>query len=82
MGELMVEEINGVDETVKPASCSQCGYFSYVRDNEDEIPKEVAKPAEPTKETRPMRNGRPIGRNSECPCGSGKKYKRCCESGA
>ena len=20
-----------------------------------------------------------IGRNSQCPCGSGKKYKRCCE---
>lgn len=31
---------------------------------------------------RPMRNGRPIGRNSECFCGSGKKYKRCCESGS
>jgi uncharacterized protein len=21
-----------------------------------------------------------IGRNDPCPCGSGKKYKRCCES--
>ena len=21
-----------------------------------------------------------IGRNSPCPCGSGKKYKRCCEA--
>jgi hypothetical protein len=20
-----------------------------------------------------------VGRNSPCPCGSGKKYKRCCE---
>jgi len=20
-----------------------------------------------------------IGRNAECPCGSGKKYKKCCE---
>ncbi len=24
------------------------------------------------------RGGRKIGRNSKCPCGSGKKYKRCC----
>lgn len=24
-----------------------------------------------------MRNGR-VGRNSPCPCGSGKKYKQCC----
>ncbi|MBO7453742.1 MAG: SEC-C domain-containing protein [Clostridiales bacterium] len=22
-----------------------------------------------------------IGRNEHCPCGSGKKYKNCCESG-
>jgi preprotein translocase subunit SecA len=24
------------------------------------------------------REGRKIGRNEPCPCGSGKKYKRCC----
>ena len=27
---------------------------------------------------RPDRRGRKIGRNEQCPCGSGKKYKRCC----
>lgn len=26
----------------------------------------------------PVRVGRKIGRNDPCPCGSGKKYKRCC----
>jgi preprotein translocase subunit SecA len=30
-------------------------------------------------ETRqPVRAGRKVGRNDPCPCGSGKKYKRCC----
>ncbi|RLB06929.1 MAG: preprotein translocase subunit SecA [Deltaproteobacteria bacterium] len=32
-------------------------------------------------EARPMpfrREGRKIGRNDPCPCGSGKKYKKCC----
>ncbi|HHQ4448872.1 TPA: SEC-C metal-binding domain-containing protein [Aeromonas hydrophila] len=24
------------------------------------------------------RKGYDVGRNSECPCGSGKKYKKCC----
>ncbi len=24
------------------------------------------------------REGKPISRNAPCPCGSGKKYKRCC----
>ncbi|MCY4672197.1 MAG: SEC-C metal-binding domain-containing protein [Bacteroidetes bacterium] len=26
----------------------------------------------------PRINQAKIGRNSQCPCGSGKKYKRCC----
>lgn len=26
------------------------------------------------------RGGRKIGRNERCPCGSGRKYKRCCGS--
>lgn len=28
-----------------------------------------------------VRSGRKIGRNERCPCGSGKKYKRCCGRG-
>jgi len=24
------------------------------------------------------REGRKVGRNDPCPCGSGKKYKKCC----
>jgi preprotein translocase subunit SecA len=27
---------------------------------------------------QPMRRGKKIGRNDPCPCGSGKKYKKCC----
>ncbi len=25
-----------------------------------------------------VREGRKVGRNDDCPCGSGKKYKKCC----
>ncbi|MEW8988012.1 MAG: SEC-C metal-binding domain-containing protein, partial [Bacillus sp. (in: firmicutes)] len=28
--------------------------------------------------TPPVRNDEKIGRNVPCPCGSGKKYKKCC----
>ncbi|MCW9012355.1 MAG: SEC-C metal-binding domain-containing protein [Gammaproteobacteria bacterium] len=28
-------------------------------------------------EPQPL-DGRPVGRNDKCPCGSGKKYKKCC----
>jgi preprotein translocase subunit SecA len=30
---------------------------------------------------RPVVNGAPVGRNDPCPCGSGKKYKKCCGRG-
>jgi len=26
----------------------------------------------------PVRTGKKVGRNEPCPCGSGKKYKKCC----
>ena len=29
-------------------------------------------------EPKPRRSDRKVGRNDPCPCGSGKKYKRCC----
>ncbi|HEX2715889.1 MAG TPA: SEC-C metal-binding domain-containing protein, partial [Candidatus Acidoferrales bacterium] len=35
--------------------------------------------AEPPK---PVRSGAKIGRNDPCPCGSGKKYKKCCGKAA
>jgi SEC-C motif-containing protein len=34
-------------------------------------------------EQQPVRNTSPkVGRNDPCPCGSGKKYKKCCEKAA
>ncbi|TWT43988.1 hypothetical protein RAS1_03920 [Phycisphaerae bacterium RAS1] len=35
---------------------------------------------EPLPETpvEPAKAARPIGRNDACPCGSGKKFKKCC----
>jgi preprotein translocase subunit SecA len=27
---------------------------------------------------QPVRQGKKVGRNDPCPCGSGKKYKKCC----
>jgi len=44
-------------------------------DNEDEEDEE----AYPPLRLAPERSaGQPISRNAPCPCGSGKKYKRCC----
>jgi preprotein translocase subunit SecA len=42
---------------------------------EAEVQKNTTAPVEkePTKRTTPK-----VGRNDDCPCGSGKKFKRCC----
>jgi len=32
----------------------------------------------PPPKLQPVRRGRKVGRNEPCPCGSGKKYKKCC----
>jgi hypothetical protein len=39
-------------------------------DSEDDVPVEPMLPY--------VRAGQKVGRNDPCPCGSGKKYKRCC----
>ena len=36
----------------------------------------IALAPEPTRRPQPF--GRKVGRNEPCPCGNGKKYKRCC----
>lgn len=78
------------EDLVLGTNCPKCGH-SWVLSREEmqklqpEVLAEMEAQEKAEEETwkpaqrRPMRNGRPIGRNSECPCGSGKKYKRCCE---
>ena len=31
-----------------------------------------------TVKKQPVKKGQKVGRNDPCPCGSGKKYKKCC----
>ncbi|MYI33930.1 MAG: hypothetical protein F4112_13315, partial [Holophagales bacterium] len=35
-------------------------------------------PMRPQKPRTVVRPGAKVGRNAPCPCGSGKKYKKCC----
>jgi len=39
---------------------------------------EVEKPQEIEQKTAPSVSDPKVGRNDDCPCGSGKKYKKCC----
>ena len=45
--------------------------------------EQVAQPTETSADgtdsvNKTIRKGKKIGRNDPCPCGSGKKYKKCC----
>lgn len=54
----------------------------YVTDLKREIgwlvERPESRPARPEPIVRPVRSTPKVGRNEPCPCGSGKKYKRCC----
>ena len=46
----------------------QKGQFQALGKNENQKPTQ----------TKPIKNQNKVGRNNPCPCGSGKKYKKCC----
>ena len=41
----------------------------------------VAEAAAEIEKAKPIQSGPKVGRNDPCPCGSGKKYKKCCGRG-
>ncbi|MCK4255943.1 SEC-C domain-containing protein, partial [candidate division WOR-3 bacterium] len=45
---------------------------------EQQAPKTPQEGETPQKPKTFMRDGKKVGRNQPCPCGSGKKYKNCC----
>jgi preprotein translocase subunit SecA len=52
------------------------GYDHLARDMADQ-----AAAAQPQKVATIVRGVPRVGRNDPCPCGSGKKYKKCCGKG-
>lgn len=72
------EMINGICEDTAR------GVLSFVPKKKEEIKrKSVAKitsvgGGDGTEKKQPVKKGVKVGRNDLCPCGSGKKYKKCC----
>ena len=54
-------------------------YLQYEDEDEDEDDEDEDDEEYPPLRLAPdWREGKPVSRNAPCPCGSGKKYKRCC----
>ena len=50
----------------------------FEHDNASALESETPKSDNPDEQAKPfVRDGKKVGRNDECPCGSGKKYKQC-----
>lgn len=72
----MFEEMN---EVIKEDTVKYLFHMERVEEIVNEAPKEmyVNDGEEPAKK-KPVVNKNKVGRNDPCPCGSGKKYKKCC----
>ncbi|MBE0438911.1 MAG: preprotein translocase subunit SecA [Gammaproteobacteria bacterium] len=55
----------------------QSGEVEYQHDQADTMGDDSEQDAMPTHQEPITRDGRKVGRNDPCPCGSGKKFKQC-----
>ena len=53
-------------------------HVTVVREEQPRPQKQMTTNREDTESRRPVRAGSKVGRNDPCPCGSGRKYKKCC----
>jgi hypothetical protein len=74
-----IEEMSAPDAANLPRADQDPGDAEL----EDDLPPDFdRRPPSPDEITWPIRREAPkVGRNDPCPCGSGKKYKKCCLAG-
>ena len=72
------EDIEAVEEQQRRAAALQAQEYHY-QSGADQPPPAAALPLDDgSPQQAPfVRDGRKVGRNEPCPCGSGKKYKQC-----
>jgi len=59
-------------------TCAEHGWH-YIIGFEPDKPEDISDLEKLLKPSRPTESMK-VGRNEPCPCGSGKKYKKCCGS--
>ena len=70
------EDIEAVEEQQQRRASEQQEY--HYQSGQDEPPPAALPPGDGGPQQAPfVRDGRKVGRNEPCPCGSGKKYKQC-----
>ncbi|MCU7844368.1 MAG: preprotein translocase subunit SecA [Candidatus Thiodiazotropha sp. (ex Monitilora ramsayi)] len=82
IGLLSKVQVQRPEEMVMQEQQPQTTDFEFKHEAFEGLPEETAAAEAPLEETEEqhqpfVRDGRKIGRNEPCPCGSGKKYKQC-----
>lgn len=70
----MIDEIK--DDTTR--AIFQARVVGQNAPQREQLMKPTASSGDGTLPRQPVRKGKKPGRNDPCPCGSGKKYKKCC----
>jgi preprotein translocase subunit SecA len=70
MFDAMIEEVK--NETARLV------FIASVTMKREKVARETGTAGDGTAVRRPVRKGAKVGPNDPCPCGSGKKYKKCC----
>ncbi|WP_017444420.1 preprotein translocase subunit SecA [Gayadomonas joobiniege] len=82
MLETLKQEVVGILSKVRVREESDVEAVEAKRRESEAAPKQYQhaedKPLENNKGQAVVREGRKVGRNEPCPCGSGEKYKNCC----
>lgn len=78
--EYVREEFESTQETVLLKRRTE-GQYSFIEDTVGEMQWWACFEQEKKKLPQPAVKAAKVGRNDPCPCGSGKKYKKCCGKG-
>ncbi|MGD8385532.1 MAG: SEC-C metal-binding domain-containing protein, partial [Desulfobacteraceae bacterium] len=71
-------------DRIREETLMTLGRFQVLRQKPKEVPQKKRRPMhlshgdEGDRPAPVKREGKKVGRNDPCPCGSGKKYKKCC----
>jgi len=75
---LMTVQVRGEEDVESVETPAAPENVQYHHAGYDEALAQPEQPADAGEEHRPfVRDGKKVGRNDPCPCGSGKKYKQC-----
>lgn len=78
LDEMTPDEIGALQEQITPAVCA---IYAYWLERRKPALEQMADIGASLAGRTIRRDGPKVGRNDPCPCGSGRKYKKCCGAG-